>query len=83
MAAVEKGRSPFALPKVAFAMTLFAVGLFIFVLWDIVPSGGQLAKRRALCDQAVSTLLTTTDLIELQRAGFLVRQLDCSITQRL
>jgi hypothetical protein len=67
----------------AFAGALLAGGLSAFVVWNVVPSGGQLAKRRALCDQAVSTLLTTTDQLELQRAGFIVRQLDCSITRRL
>ena len=83
MAALEWSSSS-ALPKVAaFATALLAGGLSTLVLWHVVPSRGQLAKRRALCDQAVSTLLKTGDLIELQRAGFLVRQLDCSITRRL
>jgi hypothetical protein len=58
------------------------IGTFSFVIWDVVPSGGQIAKRRALCDQAVSSS-TTTDMVELQRASFLVRYPDCSITKRL
>ena len=33
--------------------------------------------------QAVSTLFTTTDAIELQRAMFLIRRLDCKISTRL
>jgi hypothetical protein len=67
----------------AFATALLAGGLSTLVPWHVVPSGGQLASRRALCDQAVSTLLKTGDLIELQRADFLFRQLDRSITQRV
>jgi hypothetical protein len=43
----------------------------------------QWAKERALCDQAVNTLLTTKDLVELQRSVFLIRRLDCGITRRL
>jgi hypothetical protein len=46
-------------------------------------SDGRLSKERALCDQAVDTLLTTKDLVELQRAMFLVRRLDCGVTRRL
>jgi hypothetical protein len=41
------------------------------------------AKEKELCDQAVSTLFTTTDAIELQRAMFLIRRLDCKISRRL
>jgi hypothetical protein len=41
------------------------------------------AKEKKLCDQAVSTLFTTTDAIELQRAMFLIRRLDCKISTRL
>jgi hypothetical protein len=41
------------------------------------------AKEKKVCDQAVSTLFTTTDAIELQRAMFLIRRLDCKISTRL
>jgi hypothetical protein len=41
------------------------------------------AKEKKVCDQAVSTLFTTTDAIELQRAMFLIRRLDCKIGTRL
>jgi hypothetical protein len=41
------------------------------------------AKEKKICDQAVSTLFTTTDAIELQRAMFLIRQLDCKISTRI
>jgi hypothetical protein len=38
------------------------------------------AKETKLCDQAVSTLFTTTDGIELHRAMFLIRQLEGKIS---
>jgi hypothetical protein len=41
------------------------------------------AKEKKLCDQAVGRLFTTTDAIELQRAIFLIRRLDCKISTRL
>jgi hypothetical protein len=41
------------------------------------------AKEKKLCDQAVNTLFITKDAIELQRAMFLIRRLDCRISTRL
>jgi hypothetical protein len=41
------------------------------------------AKEKKLFDEAVNTLFTTTDAIELQRAMFLIRRLDCKISTRL
>jgi hypothetical protein len=64
------------------AMIIFVGGFYLFSSGEGGTSE-QLTKRRALCDQAVSTLLTTKDLVELQRAMFLVRWLDCGVTQRL
>jgi hypothetical protein len=40
------------------------------------------AQEKKICDQAVATLLTTTDALELQRAMFLIRRLDCKISTR-
>ena len=40
------------------------------------------AKVKKVCDQAVS-MFTTTDALELQRAMFLIRRLDCKISTRL
>jgi hypothetical protein len=56
--------------------------LFAGAMWELLISE-PLTKQRALCDKAVSTLLTTTDAIELQRAMFLIRRLDCKISTRL
>ena len=39
------------------------------------------AKVKKVCDQAVS-MFTTTDALELQRAMFLIRRLDCKISTR-
>ena len=41
------------------------------------------AKVQKVCDQAVSTLFTTTDALELQRSMFLIRRLDCKVSTRL
>lgn len=41
------------------------------------------AKERQACDQAVTTVLTTKDPLELERAMFLVQQLRCGIGKRL
>jgi hypothetical protein len=52
------------------------VALAMFIL---APS----AKEKKLCDQAVSTLFTTMDAIELQRTMFLIRRLNWRIRARL
>jgi hypothetical protein len=62
-----------ALPAMAAAI----VGLTTF--WH--PS--SIDKVDLLCDQAVHQLLTTTDLVELQRATFLVGWFNCNIRWRL
>lgn len=41
------------------------------------------AKEKKLCNQSVSTFFGTTDEIELQRAMFLIRRLDCKISTGL
>jgi|KBSMisStaDraftv2_1062788.scaffolds.fasta_scaffold1871581_2 hypothetical protein len=52
-----------------------------------VAAPGQDMSRwdriRFECDRQVQTLLTTKDLIELQRAKALVSLLDCSVSKRL
>jgi len=60
------------------AMMLGAV-IVALAMFILAPS----AKEKKLCDQAVSTLFTTMDAIELQRAMFLIRRLDCKISTRL
>lgn len=41
------------------------------------------AKERQACNQAVGTVLTTKDPLELERAMLLVQQLRCGIGKRL
>lgn len=41
------------------------------------------AEERALCDRAVNALLTSPDLVEVTRAGIIVRRLNCGIQRRL
>jgi hypothetical protein len=57
------------------------VGALLFALPIIILAPTE--KERKVCDQAVSTLFATTDAIELQRAMFLIRRLDCKISTRL
>jgi hypothetical protein len=59
------------------AMILGAV-IVALAMFILTPS----AKEKKVCDQAVNTLFTTTDAIELQRAMFLIRRLDCKISTR-
>lgn len=40
-------------------------------------------KKRGLCDRAVEALLNSADLVEVTRAGIIIRRLDCSIGRRL
>jgi hypothetical protein len=57
------------------------VGAAIFALPMIILA--PTAKEKKVCDQAVNTLSTTTDAIELQRTMFLIRRLDCKVSTRL
>lgn len=42
-----------------------------------------LGHSRAICDSAVATLMSTHDLVELQRAAVLIHELDCDISRRV
>jgi hypothetical protein len=48
----------------------------------MVPTPADERQQR-LCDEQVSVLLTTKDIVELQRAQFLVNWFRCSIERRL
>jgi hypothetical protein len=63
---------------IAVSLLVIAGSLYVIVA---VPPGG--AKVRRFCDQQVATLLTTKEQLELDRARFLVRWLDCSVSRRL
>lgn len=67
---------------------LFFVGAMIIVggaFYALLSAegGGGWAKEGALCDQAVATLLTTKDVVDLQRSIFLIRWFNCGIARRL
>lgn len=63
------------------AVAGFAYGsmLVLAILVVIEPTPAQ----RAACNRVVQTLLTTHDPIEIQRAGILVRQMNCDIVSRM
>jgi hypothetical protein len=44
---------------------------------DIRPS------MAAACDKAVGALLAARDMVELERAKYLVKEMDCSVRKRL
>jgi hypothetical protein len=47
-----------------------------------MPFPGEHAQRR-LCDRAVDALLHSKDLVEVQRAGIIIREVNCGIGRRL
>jgi hypothetical protein len=59
------------------ALSGAAIVALLLVVMVPIPKEGK------ICDQAVSTLLTTTDAVKLQRTMFLIRRLDCKISTRL
>jgi len=40
-------------------------------------------KEKAVCDQQISTLLNSHDPVELQRAQYIIRDLNCDVAGRL
>ena len=56
-------------------------GIFLLILQ--LPPGPQFVAEAQECDKQVATLLTTYDPVDLQRASFLIRYLDCDIGRRL
>jgi hypothetical protein len=70
---------PRLLPLVVFFVAIAFLGLMFGALVVYVPLG----KSRAVCDQAVDTLLHSKDPVEVTRAGFIVQRLECSISRRL
>ena len=58
---------------------VLGAAIFALPMLILIPS----TKEKKVCDQAVTALFTTPDAIELQRAMFLIRRLDCKIGTRL
>jgi predicted MFS family arabinose efflux permease len=59
----------------------FAVAAFWIVL--ALPPGPQFSAETKECDRQVAVLRSTHDPVELRRAMFLVRWLNCSVGKRL
>jgi hypothetical protein len=56
----------------------------IVILASVISSVPAATKAKVrLCDTAASTVLSSTDPVELQRAGIIVRNLRCTIGLRL
>ena len=53
-----------------------------FVLMDAALSTGGQARAQA-CDRAVGALLESREVVEVQRAGILIRELRCNVSRRL
>lgn len=66
------------------AATALPFGLSLFVStpapWPAAAADVSTVKA---CDQAVNALLTTDNLVDLERATFLIRELNCSVSSRL
>lgn len=69
-------------PVIIFPAAAMLGVAFVAVPVAIIAPGSFDAERR-LCDQAVEALLHSPDLVEVTRAGFIIRRLDCSIRRRL
>jgi hypothetical protein len=48
-----------------------------------LPPGPQFVAEARECDKQLAILLTTRDAVDLERAKFIVRWLNCSIGNRL
>jgi hypothetical protein len=66
---------PFALP------TVFVIA--VITALHFIPSLSSPDKVTVLCDEAVDQLLSTKELVELQRATFVINWFNCSIRRRL
>jgi hypothetical protein len=62
-----------------FTMVFCVAGLVGFFVSGGFPS----QKAHAVCDRVVSELLNSRDLVEVERAGILVRQLNCDVARHL
>ena len=69
-----------AAPGLSVISAMIAGAVIVALLMLILAPSVQ---KKKLCDQSVSTFLTTTDAIELQRAMFRIGKLDCKIGARL
>jgi hypothetical protein len=63
------------------------VGAFATLIWMLATWGAPILKTGdpevRLCDQAVEALLHSKDLVEVTRAGIIIRTVNCGIGKRL
>jgi hypothetical protein len=62
-------------------IALWIVWIFAFVV-IVIPSESD-RKLKAACDRAFETLMTTKDLVELERSKFLLDKGWCSVRGRM
>lgn len=62
---------------------ILVVAYVVFMWWLITLPRPNEANARAMCDKQVSALLTTHDALDLERARYLIRQLNCDIWRRM
>ena len=63
-------------------LLLAVVGGVASVLILRMPFPSEDAERR-LCDRAVEALVHSKDLVEVERAGIIIREVNCGIGRRL
>jgi hypothetical protein len=59
------------------------VGGILWAVFTWLPPGPQFVAEARECDKQVAILLTTHDAVDLERAKFIVRWLNCSLDDRL
>ena len=66
------------------AWIILPLSIIGFIAAIVIPApGSSWGKGRTKCDEAVQAMLTTNDLLELQRSIFLIERLNCSVQRRL
>ena len=67
-------------------IVLFAFGSVVILLMILnikMFTSPSVNEERKACDTAVDALLNSRDLIEVQRPGILIDNLNCSVSRRL
>jgi hypothetical protein len=62
-------------------IALWIVGILALVI-TVIPSESD-RRLKAACDRAFETLMTTKDLVELERSKFLLDKIWCSVRGRI
>ncbi len=72
--------SPFNRSRLAW-IALWILGSFVLVI-IVIPSESD-RRLKAACDRVFETLMTTKDLVELERSKFLLDKIWCSVRGRM